>query len=78
MLKFNLVPKARCILSHKQDVNLGSQSTIDIGIPCNLTTSFTYSLANLSTESIIFIGKKRANLVNQSTITQTHYCPSFL
>ena len=77
--KFNLVPKVCCILGHKQDVNMRLRyETIDTGIPCNLTTSFTYSLTNLSTEFAIFIGKKKAYLVNLLAITQMTSLPFFL
>jgi hypothetical protein len=41
-----------------------SQSeTIDFSTPCNLITSFTYNLSNLSTRSVIFIGKKIMDFV---------------
>jgi hypothetical protein len=60
MLKFNLVPKVCCILGHKQEVDMRWRyETIDTSIPCNLTTSFTYILTNLSTEFVIFICKKK-------------------
>jgi hypothetical protein len=72
------VPKASCMLDHNREVNQGSQSeTIDTGTPCNLTTSFIYNRANLSIESVIFIGKKRADLVNLSIITHIASLPFF-
>jgi hypothetical protein len=58
MLNFNLVPIAFWRLGHSLEVNRGSLSdTMEIGIPCNLTTLFIYTLVNLSTESIIFTGR---------------------
>ena len=45
MLNFNSIPIAFWILGHNLDMNLGSRSNIiDIGTPCNLTTSLTYNL----------------------------------
>jgi hypothetical protein len=65
VLRFTSVPKARCKHDHNLEVNLGSRSdTIDKGTPCSLTTSFTYNLANLSTGSVIFMGKNRADFVS--------------
>ena len=58
MLNFNLVPMAFWRLGHSLEVNRGSMSdTMEIGIPFNLTTLFTYTLVSLSTESIIFTGR---------------------
>nr|GEW76359.1 putative reverse transcriptase domain-containing protein [Tanacetum cinerariifolium] len=52
------------------DVNLGSRSQmIETGIPCLVTTSFRYNLANLSIGSVSLIGKKCADLVSRSTTT---------
>jgi hypothetical protein len=43
MLNFNLVPRAFWRLGHSLEVNRGSLlDIIEIGIPYNLTTSFTY------------------------------------
>ncbi|XP_020081219.1 uncharacterized protein LOC109704844 [Ananas comosus] len=57
-------------------VNLGSLSdTIDFGTPCNLTTSSRYTCANLSPAQVVWIGKKCADLVKRSTITQIASCP---
>lgn len=41
-----------------------------IGTPYSLTISLTYNLANLSIELVIFIGKKKVDLVSISMITQ--------
>jgi hypothetical protein len=74
-----MVPKARCILGHNLDVNQGSLSeTIEIGTPCNLTTSLIYNWASYSTESPIFIGKNKENFVNLSTITHMASSPFLL
>jgi len=39
-------------------------------IPCNRAISFTYNWASLSTFHVSWIGRKWANLVSQSTMTQ--------
>lgn len=71
VLKFNVVPRARWIFGYNYDVNLGSQSkTIDNGIPYSHTTTSIYSFANLSIKFVIFIGRKKVDLVNQLTMTQ--------
>jgi len=78
VLRFTSVPKARCKHGHNLEVNLGSQSdTIDMGTPCSLITSFTYNFANLSTGSVILMGKNRADLVSQSTTTHITSLPFF-
>ena len=41
-----------------------------VGIPCNRTISLIYSWASLSTPQVFQIGRKWADLVNRSTITQ--------
>ncbi|MFS7957030.1 hypothetical protein Hanom_Chr07g00661581 [Helianthus anomalus] len=43
---------------------------MESGTPCKDTTSSTYSWANFSMLKVSFIGRKWADLVNRSTITQ--------
>ncbi|GJY11598.1 hypothetical protein Tco_0380907 [Tanacetum coccineum] len=58
------VPKAFWSDLQKFDVNLQSWSQmIETGIPCLVTTSFKYSLVNLSMVSFYFIDEKCADLV---------------
>nr|GEV86271.1 hypothetical protein [Tanacetum cinerariifolium] len=69
----HIQPSAHSLLKNafqKFDVNLGSRSQmIETGILCLVTTSFRYSLANLSIGSVSFIGRKCADLVSRSTTT---------
>jgi len=65
-----LCSDVRCKLGHNLDVNLGSRSDIiETGTPWSMITSSTYNFTNLSTESVIFIGKNKADFVSQSTTT---------
>ena len=76
MLRFTLIPKARCKHGHNLEVNLGSQSdTIDKGTPCNLIPSFTYNMANLSTRFVILVGKNIFDFVSRSTTTHIASLP---
>lgn len=79
VLKFNLIPKEFWRLSHSLEVNWWSLSdTIEIRIPYNLTTSFTYIMVSLSTGFVIFIGKNMICFVNLSTITYIVLFPVLL
>nr|GEZ28984.1 hypothetical protein [Tanacetum cinerariifolium] len=58
------------ITHSKLDINLGSWSQIiETGIPCLVTTSSKYNLANSSIGSFSLIGKKCADLGSRSTTT---------
>nr|GEU84782.1 reverse transcriptase domain-containing protein [Tanacetum cinerariifolium] len=65
------VPKASWSDCHNLDVNRPSRSEIiDTGTPCLETISFMYNLVSFSILSVSLIGKKYADSVRRSTITQ--------
>ena len=67
----SLVPKAFCSDCQNLEVNLLSRFEImDMGTPCSRTISLRYVLVNFSNLSVSLIGRKCADLVNLSTITQ--------
>lgn len=64
-------PNARCNDFQNQDVNLLSLSgIIDVGTPCSLTISLMYVIAHISILFVSFIGRKSADSVRRSIITQ--------
>ena len=76
VLNFSLVLIALWTLLQNANVKqLSLSKMIDIGTPWSRTISFTYKSANCSSEYVILIGKKCADLVNLSTITHTTSCP---
>ena len=76
VLNFNEVPSVVWRLTQNREVNLGSLSlTIDTGTPWSLMISTTYNLAYLSVEYVTLTGRKCADLVNQSIITQIESKP---
>nr|GEY78620.1 putative reverse transcriptase domain-containing protein [Tanacetum cinerariifolium] len=63
----HIQPSTHSLLKCPQnfDANLGSRlHMIKAGIPCLVTTSFRYNLANFSIGPVSFIGKKYADLVS--------------
>ena len=67
----NLVPKDFYSDCQNLEVNLLSWFEImDIGTPCSHTISLRYVLVSFSNLSVSLIGRKCADLVNLSTITQ--------
>ena len=71
MLMSSLVPRDFCSDCQNREVNLLSLSEImDIGTPCSHTISQMYVRASFSILSVSFMGRKCADFVNLSTITQ--------
>ena len=71
-----LVPRAFYRLCQNLEVNRWSLSnTIETGTPCLLTISLTYRENKWSIKKLTFMGKKWADFVNWSTITQIALLP---
>ena len=69
--KFNCIPNTFCTYFQKCEVKRLAQSDmIKRGTPWSLTMFVTYNSIKFSTKNVALIGKKQANLVNQSTTTQ--------
>jgi len=65
------VPKALYKHFQKLDTKLEAQSeTIDLGTPCNITTSLTYKGTKPEAEFVVFMGIKWETFVNLSITTQ--------
>ena len=78
LLNDNWLPKASWKLLQKWDVKTEPRSdTIVSRTPCNLIISWMKILAYISAVWVILTGKKCADLVNLSTITQIESFPSF-
>lgn len=76
MLKLSLVPSASCNYLQNLYVNLVPLfDVMDTRTPCFLTISFMYSSTSLSILEVIFIVKKRVDLVSLSTITILYHFP---
>ena len=72
----NLVPRELCSDYQNLEVNLLSLSYImDMGTPCSRTISLMYFLVSFFILQVSLIGRKCADFVNRSTITQMVFRP---